>query len=111
MKIYVAVVHKAWQRSGRPEGDWGSFVNKNKKAAIAAAIAARKKWEAKGFGPYQIWVGVLTEDLQIPVEYKLQDIVETKPAVTVPVSHPPIFRRSREGRYLDFDYEDHFGIN
>src|SRR5271170_5452061 len=59
--IYVAVVHKAWQTSGRPDGDWGSFLNKNKGEAITAAQTAKKRWEARGFGPYNIWVGTVTE--------------------------------------------------
>lgn len=78
MKVYVAVVTKAWQLSGRPEGDWGSFINKNKKDAIAAALKARAKWEAKGFGPYQIWVGVLTQEVQTPVKFELAAITERK---------------------------------
>ena len=64
--IYVAVVHKCWELSGIPDGQWASFVDKNKKTAIAKAMAAREKWETRGNGPYQIWVGTLTEAIQMP---------------------------------------------
>lgn len=79
-KIYVAVVHKAWQLSGRPDGDWASFINKNEKEAVKAAIKARDHWEKKGFGPYQIWVGELTAAVHVPVQYKLKAIGEPLPA-------------------------------
>jgi len=102
VKIYVAVVHKAWQLSGRPDGDWASFVNKNKKAAIAAAMKARDRWEKKGFGPYQIWTGELTEAVNVPVEYELEAIVETKPAVTDPTG---VVDYRPQGRYIDWDHD------
>ncbi len=76
MKIYCAVVTNAWQLSGRPEGDWASFLNKNKNSAIEAAVKARAKWEAKGYGPYKIWVGVLSQEVNIPVKFELAAIKE-----------------------------------
>jgi hypothetical protein len=65
--IYVAVVHKCWGLSGSRDGQWASFVDQNKKTAIAQAMAAREKWEARGSGPYRIWVGTLTEAIQMPM--------------------------------------------
>jgi hypothetical protein len=81
VKIYVAVVVKGVERSQRPEGDWASFTGKDKKTVIAAAMKARGRWEAKGFGPYQIWVGQLTQEVNVPVKYELAAIKEKKPAV------------------------------
>lgn len=110
--IYVAVVHKAWKLSGRPDGDWASFVNKNKKDAVAAAMKARSRWEAKGFGPYQIWVGELVEAVNVPVEYKLEAIVETKPAVMIPTGIPAY--RGRPVIFSQFTgkpFDDDWGIN
>jgi len=77
--IYVAVVTKAWQLSQRPEGEWASFLNKNKKDAIAEAMKARTKWEAKGQGPYEIWVGTLTQQVNVPTKFELVAIKEAKP--------------------------------
>ncbi|HEY6766602.1 MAG TPA: hypothetical protein VI386_17725 [Candidatus Sulfotelmatobacter sp.] len=71
---YVAVVHKMWDRSGRHDGDWASFIDKNKKEAIKSAIRARSKWEAKGYGPYQIWVGTLTQAVNVPEQFELEAI-------------------------------------
>lgn len=74
-KIYVAVVCKVWERSGRPAGDWACFINKQKSEAIRAAIAARKKWSEKGYGPYRILVGVLGEEVsEPPVRFELKTI-------------------------------------
>lgn len=75
---YVAVVHKYGEMSGRHDGDWASFLSKDKKIAIAKAMVARKRWESKGYGPYQIWVGTLTESLNVPQPtYALERIDES----------------------------------
>ena len=88
--IYVAVVTKAWQLSERPEGDWASFLNKNKKDAVAAAIKARTKWEAKGNGPYEIWVGTLTQQVHVPNNFELVTIKEPKPKVEEKAARPAV---------------------
>jgi hypothetical protein len=80
-KIYVAVVHKAWNLSGRPDGDWASFLDKNKNNAVDKAVKAKRKWEAAGNGPYKIWVGELTQAVSFPQEYVLGDI-EERPDLT-----------------------------
>jgi hypothetical protein len=107
MKMYVAVVTKACELSGRPEGDWASFVNKNQKDAVAAAMKARSKWEAKGFGPYKILVGVLTQEVNVPVKFELAPITEKTPAVMIPVG------QSRDAyyasRYGQKDYSSWHG--
>lgn len=107
MKIYVAVVTKAWELSGRPDGDWACFLDKNQKMAIAKAANARAKWEAKGYGPYKIWVGILNYAVNIPVKYELEPITEEKKAVSIPVSAPDpyeLYNRYHK-RYLNhLDY-------
>lgn len=75
--FHVAVVlntvgpEKALALSGRPEGDWGSFVALSQDDAVGRAVKARAKWEAKGYGPYQIFVGTLTAEVIVPTNFKL----------------------------------------
>jgi hypothetical protein len=93
LKLFIAVVLKAGQASQRTDGDWACFVNKDKKVAITQAIKARSKWEAKGFGPYQIQAGTLTQEVNIPVEFKLAAIKQPKEPKTAPklmfIGNPP----------------------
>lgn len=75
--IYVAVVCKLWDRSGRPRGDWACFVDKQESRAISQAIGAKKEWERKGaYGPYRILVGTLTKEATVPVRYRIVSIQE-----------------------------------
>jgi hypothetical protein len=75
--IYVAVVCKPpWTRSERTHGDWASFIDKNKNNVITKALKARNEWERKGFGPYTILVGNITEEAVLPQDYTLQPLGE-----------------------------------
>ena len=53
-------------KSARPTGDWASFVSDSKADAVGRALEARDSWEKKFCGPYQIWVGELTEEVKVP---------------------------------------------
>lgn len=68
---HVAVVLRPGLESGRPDKDWGSFVDTNAATAIERAIAAKARWEAKGYGPYEIYTGTLTESVTLPMNWKL----------------------------------------
>jgi hypothetical protein len=72
MTIYIATICKLWDRSGRPDGDWACFIDKQKSNAIKKAIAARTTWESKGYGPYKILVGTL--DSELATTYTLNPI-------------------------------------
>lgn len=74
--LFVAVVCKAAEnRSQRTEGDWSSFIHSDRKEAISAAMKARAKWEASGkFGPYDILVGELVQQVRVPVTFELTKI-------------------------------------
>ena len=78
MTIYVTVVCKGEGfnigRSNRPEGDWASFCNNNKQKAIEAANTARNRWQSKGYGPYRLFVGRLTHEATVPVQFELEEI-------------------------------------
>lgn len=74
--VYIAAVCKLWDRSGRTEGDWSCFIDKNKNAAITKALNAKRKWEEKGYGPYRVLVGNLVEEVAVPMRYRLRPIEE-----------------------------------
>jgi hypothetical protein len=77
--MYIAVVYT--NNSGRPNGDLASFVSKKKEHAIKLAIAARDKWQGKGFGPYSIYVGKLTEVVETPKTFTLTRIASVETGV------------------------------
>jgi len=74
--IYIAVVCTFQEFSGRPEGDWSCFTDKDKNAAITKALVSKRKWEEKGYGPYRVLVGKVVEEVLIPMRYRLQSIEE-----------------------------------
>ncbi len=78
--LFVAVVLKDddGYNSGRQDGDWASFVGFDKAQEIGRAIEAKKKWESKGYGPYQIFVGTLTENVTLPTNYKVTKLQAVK---------------------------------
>ena len=64
---YANVERRDSFESARLQGDWASFVSNSKADAIDRALEAREDWERNGHcGPYQIWVGELTEEVKIP---------------------------------------------
>lgn len=69
--MFIAVVYTATGLSGRHEGDFASFVATTKEEAIQDAIDARSKWETKGYGPYRLLVGKLSEEVAIPTRYEI----------------------------------------
>lgn len=90
--MFVAVVYKYHYdtdpTSHKPEGDWSSFLGATKEEAVKAAEVATRRWEtqydykkdANGnyqkvpYGPYQILVGELTEEVdRFPISLKLVD--------------------------------------
>lgn len=74
-KLSVAVVidEKLSPHSLRHEGDWASFVGERVQA-VGRAIRARVLWEAKGYGPYRILVGELTEEAKQNSKFSLSRI-------------------------------------
>jgi hypothetical protein len=46
--------------SGRPDGDWGSQVGESKPDVTRKAMEMKRRWEEKGFGPYVVFVGLLS---------------------------------------------------
>ena len=72
--LHVAVVLRPGLTSGRPDGDWGAFVSLDKDDAIEAAIAAKTRWEAKNYGPYEIYKGTLSELVTLPTNWKLSKL-------------------------------------
>jgi hypothetical protein len=72
--LTVAVVLKPGRTSGRYDGDWGSFVGEDKATEITHAIEAKSRWEAKGYGPYTIYCGTLTEVVTLPTSYKVSKL-------------------------------------
>jgi hypothetical protein len=80
--MFVAVVFKkhtdSYPNSHRPEGDWASFVSDTKEDAITKAITSAQEWGREFSdsinarrGPYQILVGELTHEAQVPTNYRL----------------------------------------
>lgn len=66
-KRYVAVITKNDFTSAREMGDWACFCADTKDEAIQRAVRARERWEANGrLGPYEIFVGQLTERVNEP---------------------------------------------
>lgn len=58
--------------SQRPtNGDWASVLGGDKESVIAEAIRLTRKWEANGYGPYEILAGQLTEKVFQPTVFKL----------------------------------------
>lgn len=76
--IYIATVCKNKDKfvSGRPEGDWASFIGSKKSDVIERAMEAKAKWERNSFLRYTILVGTLKEEVAVPTQYTLQPIKE-----------------------------------
>jgi hypothetical protein len=67
---YVAVlINKELKDSNEDDKSWSCYVDENKDVAIKKAIES-----TKSFGPYDILVGRLEEEVQIPVCYELVKI-------------------------------------
>lgn len=73
--MYVAIVGKNYPRDA-PTQRTAQFTAKTKDVVIQAALKLKADWEKSGqYGPYEIFVGKLTEKVQrVPVEYKLVKI-------------------------------------
>lgn len=73
--IAVVISDKAVsaKRSGRPLGDWSSFLDDTKELAVQRALDACRQWgdrEAQR-GPYHVVVGEITEAVRVPVAFEL----------------------------------------
>ena len=69
---YVTVIcapRRSYSGSGR--GDWSCFVGDDKDEVIKQALSARR---AFGTRDYQVLIGVLTDEVTVPVTYKLKPI-------------------------------------
>lgn len=74
-RLAIAVVIKApFEMSGRPHGDFAAFVEVERNEAIERAIEARAEWGARQNESYRILVGELTEEVQVPTQFKLTKI-------------------------------------
>lgn len=79
--LYVAVVLRLPSQltettgviqSQRPKyQDWSSTVGTDRKAVISRAIELSREWEFKGYGPYEILVGQLTEKAALPTAFRI----------------------------------------
>jgi hypothetical protein len=70
--LYIAVVYT--KHSGRPNKDLAAFVSPEKQVAVSLALKARDEWERKSFGPYEIFVGELTEKVTTTQKFELQKL-------------------------------------
>ena len=69
--IFVAVIVKSnGAGSDRPHGDWASFIGEEE-TVKNEVVNARAEWEAKGYGPYTILAGWLSQEIQVPVNVRV----------------------------------------
>ena len=75
--MFVAAIGTTNKESKRPMGDYSCFFGDTKDEAVSAALDARAKWQQNGSGRYKIYVGELTEEVVVPVQYELKKIEPT----------------------------------
>ena len=74
--LYVAVIltdpeHADVQCSGRPMGDWASFVGHSRDNVVRKAMAAAARWDPENIKEYEIAVGTLTSRAEAPTRFSL----------------------------------------
>ena len=72
--MHIAVVVTKGGTSGRPMGDFASFIAETQDEAVEAALDARGKWQKERSTRYIILTGVLTHEISVPVAYKANPI-------------------------------------
>lgn len=74
--MFIAIISKGLKVGKHPVVNrTASFTAETKAEVIQAAVASRREFEGKGYGPYRIFVGELTTEVFIPVEYSEKPIV------------------------------------
>lgn len=61
--MWVAVVYTS--KSKRKDGSLACFVHSKRGQAVTKAFKARREWQNKGWGPYDILVGRIDEQLEV----------------------------------------------
>jgi hypothetical protein len=71
--MFVAVVVAQGGLPSRSlDGSWSCFIEPVKGDAIAKAVAAKQKWEGRGYGPYIVLAGELVESITSTLHYKVR---------------------------------------
>lgn len=73
MQTWIAIVCKDISGLDKPK-QRTAFTADTKDRCVRTAIKAKEEWEARGNGPYKIYIGELSNEVVFPVSYKLVEI-------------------------------------
>ena len=76
--MFIAVVGRSENMDRYKENK--AFTGPDKNKVVTTALRAKTTWEKDGqYGPYDVYVGELTEKVSFPVSFELVAISEPKP--------------------------------